>query len=76
MSRAFLKGSTLASQGKERGRGDMNEKELLDTRLKEFADLQRIKRAADRDAEIAYQEKFLKAQLQSLGVHTEDLEEK
>ena len=52
----------------------MNENELRDTRLKEFADLQRIKKAKDRDAEIAYQEKFLKAQLQSLGVHTEELE--
>lgn len=54
---------------------EMNEKELKDMRLKEYSDLQRIKNAVDRDAEIAYQEKFLKAQLQSLGVHTEDLDD-
>ena len=53
---------------------DMNEKELKDLRLREYADLQRIKRATNRDEEIEYQEKLLKAQLQSLGVHTEDLE--
>ena len=54
---------------------ELNEKELKDMRLKEYSDLQRIKKAEDRDAEIAYQEKFLKAQLQSLGVHTEDLDD-
>lgn len=53
----------------------MNEKELKDMRLKEYSDLQRIKKAVDRDAEIAYQEKFLRTQLQSLGVHTEDLDD-
>lgn len=53
---------------------EINDKELKDMRLKEFADLQRIKKAADRDSEIEYQEKILKAQLQSLGVPTEDLE--
>ncbi len=52
----------------------MNENQLRDTRLKEYADLQRIKKSEDRDAEIAYQEKYLKAQLQSLGIHTEDLD--
>lgn len=53
---------------------EMNEKELKDIRLKEFAELQRIKKAANRDEEIEYQERILKAQLQSLGIHTEDLE--
>lgn len=53
---------------------EMNEKELKDMRLKEFADLQRIKKAENRDSEIEYQERILKAQLQSLGVPTEDLE--
>lgn len=52
----------------------MNENELRDIRLKEFSDLQRIKKSQNRDEEIAFQEKFLKAQLQSLGIHTEDLE--
>ncbi len=54
----------------------MNEKELKDIRLKEFADLQRIKKALDRDSEIEYQERILKAQLHSLGITTEDLEMK
>lgn len=53
---------------------EMNDKELKDTRLKEFADLQRIKKASDRDSEIEYQEKLLKAQLQALGIPTEELE--
>ena len=54
----------------------MNEKELKDIRLKKFADLQRIKKALDRDSEIEYQERILKAQLHSLGITTEDLEMK
>ena len=54
----------------------MKEKELKDIRLKEFADLQRIKKALDRDSEIEYQERILKAQLHSLGITTEDLEMK
>ncbi len=53
---------------------EMNDKELKDTRLKEFEDLQRIKKASDRDSEVEYQEKILKAQLQALGTPTEELE--
>lgn len=52
----------------------MNEKELKDQVIKEFVNLQRLKSAADRDAEIAYQEKVLRARMQSLGISTEDLE--
>lgn len=52
----------------------MNEKELKDQVIKEFVNLQRVKTAADRDAEIAYQEKVLRARMQSLGIATEDLE--
>ncbi len=52
----------------------MNRDELTDMRIREYQDLQRIKHAKDKDAEILYQEKYLRAQLQSLGVHTEDLE--
>ena len=52
----------------------MNEKELMEIKIKEFADLQRIKSAENKEKEIEYQEKILKAQLQSLGIPTEDLE--
>ena len=54
----------------------MNEKELRDQVIKEFVNLQRVKNAADRDAEIAYQEKVLRARMQSLEITTEDLEMK
>lgn len=53
---------------------ELNEKELKDQVIKEFVNLQRVKTAVDRDAEIAYQEKVLKARMQSLGISTEDLE--
>lgn len=52
----------------------MNEKELKDQVIKEFVNLQRVKSAPDRDAEIAYQERVLKARMQSLGIATEELE--
>lgn len=52
----------------------MNEKELRDQIIKEFVNLQRVKSATDRDAEIAYQEKVLRARMQSFGIATEDLE--
>ena len=52
----------------------MSEKELKDQVIKEFESLQRIKNAQDRDLEIAYQEKILKARMQSLGIPTEELE--
>ena len=52
----------------------MNEKELKDQVIKEFVNLQRVKTATDREAEIAYQEKVLRARMQSLGISTEDLE--
>lgn len=53
---------------------DMNDKELRDQIIKEFVNLQRIKSAKDKDAEIAYQEKVLKTRMQSFGIPTEDLE--
>lgn len=52
----------------------MSEKELKDQVIKEFVNLQRVKTATDREAEIAYQEKVLRARMQSLGISTEDLE--
>ena len=47
---------------------------LFEIKIKEFADLQRIKSAENKEKEIEYQEKILKAQLQSLGIPTGDLE--
>lgn len=54
----------------------MNDKELKDTVIKEFTNLQRIKNAADREKEINYQERILKARMQSLGIPTDELEYK
>ncbi|MCI5996577.1 MAG: hypothetical protein MRZ45_11645 [Blautia sp.] len=56
------------------GEDTMNEKELKDQVIKEFVNLQRVKSAPDRDAEIAYQERVLKARMQSLGIATEERE--
>ena len=53
---------------------EMNEKELKDQVNKEFVNLQRIKTAENREAEIEYQENVLKARMQSLGIATENLE--
>lgn len=52
----------------------MNELELKEQAIKEFVDLQRLKVAKDKEKEIAYQEKILRARLQALGIPTEDLE--
>ena len=53
---------------------EMTEKELKDQTIREYVNIQRIKNAPDKDKELAYQEKVLKARLQSLGVPTEDLD--
>ncbi|MCD8130144.1 MAG: hypothetical protein LUE16_02515 [Lachnospiraceae bacterium] len=53
---------------------EMTEKELKDQTIREYVNLLRIKNAEDREKELAYQEKILKARLQSLGIPTEDLE--
>ncbi|MCC8168104.1 MAG: hypothetical protein LIO37_02025 [Clostridiales bacterium] len=53
---------------------EMTEKELKDQTIREYVNLQRIKHAADKEKELDYQEKVLKARLQSLGIPTEDLE--
>lgn len=58
----------------ERMATDMNEQQLKDQVIKEFVNLQRLKAAKDKEAEIAYQEKVLKVRMQSLGIPTEDLE--
>ena len=53
---------------------DMNELELKEQAIKEFVNLQRLKAAENKDKEIEYQEKVLRARLQALGIPTEDLE--
>ena len=52
---------------------EMTEKELKDQTIREYVNIQRIKNAPDKEKELAYQEKVLRARLQSLGVPTEDL---
>ncbi|MCI9514667.1 MAG: hypothetical protein HFF61_10100 [Oscillospiraceae bacterium] len=52
----------------------MNETELKDQVIKEFVNLQRIKAAQDKAAEIEYQESVLKVRMQALGIPTDDLE--
>lgn len=52
----------------------MNENELKDQVIKEFVNLQRIKTAQNKDAEIEYQENILKVRMQTLGIPTENLE--
>ncbi len=53
---------------------EMTEKELKDQTIREYVNIQRIKHAEDKEKELKYQEKVLKARLQSLGVPTEDLD--
>ena len=51
----------------------MTEKEQAALLIEAFTDLQRIKKAADRDKEIDYQIKIITAKLQALCIPTEDL---
>lgn len=53
---------------------EMTEKELKDQTIREYVNIQRIKHAENKEKELEYQEKVLKARLQSLGVPTEDLD--
>ncbi len=52
----------------------MYETGLKDQVIKEFANLQRIKAAQDKTAEIEYQKSVLKVRMQALGIPTDDLE--
>ena len=52
----------------------MNDSSLKDQVIKEFVNLQRIKAAQDKAAEIEYQESVLKVRMQALGIPTDDLE--
>lgn len=51
---------------------DMNENELKTVAIEKYVNIQRIKKHGQE--EIDYQEKIAKAELQSLGISTEDLE--
>lgn len=51
---------------------DMNEKELQDLLIKEYADIQRIKKYGKE--ELDYQERILKSRLTALGISAEELE--
>lgn len=53
---------------------DMNEKEMINNLIDNYASLQRIKKAADTQKEVEYQERLLKAKLESFGIITERLE--
>lgn len=52
----------------------MTEAEQKAVLIEEFAKLQRIKVAVDREKEISYQIKTVKAKLESIGVNVENLE--
>lgn len=52
----------------------MSDKELVDSTIREYVNLQRIKAARDPKSEIAYQELVLKARLESFGIPTEKLD--
>lgn len=51
----------------------MNDKEVLNTLMDKYFDLQRILAADDREQEIEYQLKLVTAKLESMGVVTADL---
>ena len=53
---------------------NMTEKEQIAILIDQYTDLQRIKAAADKDKEIAYQNKATKAKLEAMGIVTEDLD--
>lgn len=53
---------------------NMTEKEQATALIEEYAKLQRIKTAQDKDSEIDYQIKITKAKLEALGIVTEDLD--
>lgn len=52
----------------------MTEKEQATALIEEYARLQRLKTAQDRDSELEYQIKITKAKLEALGIVTENLD--
>lgn len=53
---------------------DMSEAELREKLIQQYTDLQRIKAAVDKEKEIDYQLRAVKAKLEAFGVVTEDLD--
>ncbi len=51
-----------------------SEKEMINSLIDKYADLQRIKKSADLAKEVDYQIRVTKAKLESFGIVTEDLE--
>ncbi len=51
---------------------EMNEQEMKRAAIEKFVNIQRIKKYGQEEAE--YQEKIARAELQMLGISTEDLE--
>ena len=51
----------------------MNDKETITTLMDELSNIRRIQNAENRDQEIEYQIKNLKAKLEACGVNTEEL---
>ena len=59
---------------RERKGMHMTDKEQATALIEEYAKLQRIKSAADREAEIEYQIRITKAKLEAIGIVAEDLD--
>ena len=53
---------------------EMTEKEQIAILIDQYADLQRIKSADNKEKEIDYQLKVTKAKLEAMGIVTENLE--
>ena len=56
----------------ERGNMDLNESELKKVAIEKFVSIQRIKKYGQE--ELDYQERIARAELQTMGISTEDLE--
>lgn len=56
----------------ERGNMDVNENELKKVAIEKFVSIQRIKKYGQE--ELDYQERIARAELQTMGISTEDLE--
>ena len=52
----------------------MTDREQINMLMDIYTNLQRIKAASDRDKELAYQLKLVKAKLEASGIVTEDLD--
>ena len=57
-----------------RGVNGMTDREQLSMLINNYTDLQRIKAAVDKEKEIEYQIKAVKAKLEAFGVVTEELD--